>query len=263
MSRLKLTGCLTFWALACHGADPLALPEGRIVDLSYAFDAETVFWPTEEGFILEPGFAGVTEQGYWYAANRFRSAEHGGTHVDAPIHFARHGQPVDEIPLDRLMGEAVLIDVSDRCRNDPDYRIARDDLLEWERREGAIPQAAIVLLRTGYGAHWPDRRRYLGTDERGAEAVAKLRFPGLHPDAARWLVEARAVKAVGLDTASIDRGSSRRFETHGVLAAHDVPIFENLANLDVLPARGFLTIALPMKIRGGSGGPLRIVALAP
>jgi kynurenine formamidase len=249
-------------SLGC-GPPPAGLPAGRLVDLSHPFDADTIFWPTESGFALETGFAGRTQQGYWYAANRFRTAEHGGTHVDAPIHFGEGRRSVDELPLEQLVGAALLVDVSARCGDDPECLVSRDDLAAFERAHGRIPDDAIVLLRTGWGARWPDRARYLGTAERGAQAVPELRFPGLDPEAARLLSGERRVRAVGIDTASIDRGSSVLFESHQILAAHDIPAFENLARLDELPPTGFSVIALPMKIRGGTGGPLRAVALVP
>jgi len=238
-------------------------PVGRIVDLTHAFDSETIFWPTEEGFVLEKGNEGVVEQGYYYAAHRFRTAEHGGTHIDAPIHFHADRWTVDEIPLDRLVGPAILVDVSDRCEIDPDHRVSVADLETWEKQHGQIPAASIVLIRTGFGRFWPDRKAYLGTDERGAPAIAKLHFPGLHPDAARWLIAERQIHAVGLDTASIDHGPSKQFEAHRALFEANVPAFENLAGLDELPATGFTVVALPIKIRGGSGGPLRAIAILP
>jgi kynurenine formamidase len=158
------------------------------------------------------------------------------------------------------MGTAVLIDVTRQCAANPDYQILPADFQNWERRNGRIPSGAIILLRTGFGRYYPDRGKYLGTEERGAEAVAKLHFPGLHPDAARWLTTQRSIKAIGLDTASIDYGQSKLFESHRILFAQNVPAFENVANLDRLPLRGFHITALPMKIKGGSGGPLRIIA---
>ena len=236
---------------------------GQIIDLTHAFDSETIFWPTEEGFVLEKGIEGVAEQGYYYAAHRFRTAEHGGTHIDAPIHFHAERWTVDEIPLDRLVGSAVLVDVSDRCAKDPDHRASVADFEAWENQHGRIPSASIVLIRTGFGRFWPDRKAYLGTDERGASAVEKLHFPGLHPDAARWLIAERQIRAVGLDTASIDHGPSKQFETHRALFEASVPAFENLAGLDELPPTGFTVVALPIKIRGGSGGPLRAIAILP
>jgi kynurenine formamidase len=263
VSRRGLAALCALAALVgCRHAEP-AFPDGRVVDLTHDFAADTIFWPSEKGFELERGFEGETAGGWWYAAHRFRSAEHGGTHVDAPVHFAREGASVDALPLERLLGPALRIDAREACARDRDHRIATAELLAWEDEHGPIPAGSIVLLHTGFAARWPDREAYLGTAERGAEAVAHLHFPGLHPRAAAWLVSERRVAAVGIDTASIDHGPSREFESHRVLAAAGVPAFENLANLEQLPARGFAVVALPMKIRGGSGAPLRVAAIVP
>jgi kynurenine formamidase len=238
-----------------------AIPAGTIIDLSYAFNATTVYWPTAEAFKLEKDFEGNTEQGYYYSAYRYSAAEHGGTHIDSPVHFAKGAHSVDQIPLGQLWGPGVLIDVTGQCAGNSDYLITESDFKNWEQRHGKIAPGTIVLLRTGFGKFYPDRKRYLGTDQRGASAVADLHFPGLHPDAARWLTRNRRIKAIGLDTASIDYGQSKLFESHRTLFANNIPAFENVANLDKLPATGFTIIALPMKIEGGSGGPLRIVAV--
>jgi kynurenine formamidase len=205
----------------------------------------------------------VTEGGYYYAANNFFSAEHGGTHIDAPIHFAKGRRTVDQIPLDQLTGAAVVVDVSAAATKDADYQISTADFEQWEREHGRIPDRTIVLFRTGFSKRWPDAQQYLGTSERGAAGVAKLHFPGLHPDGARWLVENRSIDAVGIDTASIDRGQSTQYESHRILTDRDIPAFENLANLDRLPEVGAYIVALPMKIGGGSGGPLRAMAILP
>jgi kynurenine formamidase len=233
---------------------------GTIVDLTHAFDAETIYWPTAGGFVLESVAHGVTDKGYFYAANRFCAAEHGGTHLDAPIHFAEKGRAADAIPIEQLIGAGVKVDVSERCAKDRDYRVSVADLTAWEIRNGRIPAGAIVLLQTGWSKRWSDRTAYLGTSRTGAEAVAELHFPGLHPEAARFLAQSRAIKAIGIDTASIDYGQSTLFESHVILFAADVPAFENVAELDKLPVKDFVVAALPMKIKGGSGGPLRIVA---
>jgi kynurenine formamidase len=240
---------------------PATLPLGRIVDLTYAFDANTVYWPTAEQFKLETDFEGITVKGYYYSAYRYSAAEHGGTHLDSPVHFAKGHYTVDQLPLQQLMGAAIVIDVTKQCAANPDYLVSVADFEDWENRNGKIEAGTIVLLRTGYGKYYPDRKKYLGTDERGAAAVAKLHFPGLDPAAARWLTQNRSIKAIGLDTASIDYGQSTLFETHRTLFEKNIPAFENVANLDQLPVKGFSVIALPMKIKGGSGGPLRIVAL--
>jgi kynurenine formamidase len=237
------------------------LTTARIVDLTHAFDSQSVYWPTAEAFKLETDFEGMTDKGYFYSAYRYSAAEHGGTHLDSPVHFAKGRHTVDQIPLQQLMGAAIVIDVTQQCATNADYQVSVADFQNWERRHGRIARGTIVLLRTGFGKRYPDRAQYLGTDERGAEAVAKLHFPGLDPEAARWLTQNRSIKAIGLDTASIDYGQSTLFESHRTLFENNIPAFENVANLDQLPLKGFSVIALPMKIKSGSGGPLRIVAL--
>jgi len=236
-------------------------PTRKIVDLTYSFDAESVYWPTAETFKLETDAEGMTENGYYYSAYRYSAAEHGGTHLDAPVHFAKGRNSVDQIPVDQLTGAGLVLDVTKQCAGNADYLISVADFQDWEKKNGEIPVGSIVLLRTGFGRFYPDRRKYLGTDERGAAAVAKLHFPGLDPEAARWLTQNRSIKAIGLDTASIDRGQSTMFESHRTLFEKNVPAFENVANLDQLPVKGFTIVALPMKIKGGSGGPLRIIAM--
>jgi len=230
------------------------------IDLTHDLSSEAVFWPTAEPFSMTTDFEGMTDKGYYYSAYSFSTAEHGGTHIDAPVHFAKGANHVDEIQLDQLIGDAVVIDVSREVTQDRDHLVSLADLRGWEVRHGEIPPDSIVLLRTGFGQFWPDAEKYLGTSLRGAEGVAQLSFPGLDPKAAAWLVQEREVKAVGIDTASIDFGQSTQFETHVTLMTQNVPVFENVANLDQLPPTGIYVIALPVKIKGGSGGPLRIIA---
>ncbi len=236
------------------------LSGGEWVDLSHDFAADTVYWPTAEPFKLETVAAGVTEKGYYYSAYQFCAAEHGGTHIDAPVHFAEGHNSVDQISLDRLICPAINVDVRAKASANRDYQVNVADFQLWEARNGRVPDDSIVLLQTGWSQYWPDRARYLGTDKRGDEAVAELHFPGLSPEAARWLTEKRRIKAIGLDTASIDYGQSQLFETHRILMGENIPAFENVTNLDRLPEKVAMVIALPMKIRGGSGGPLRIAA---
>jgi kynurenine formamidase len=238
------------------------LAQASIIDLTHSFDSETVYWVTAKEFALDTVAFGQTPKGYFYSANNFEAAEHGGTHIDAPIHFAKNTQSVDEIPLEKLIGTAIKIDVRENALDNPDYQITVEDFKNWETEEGGkIPSGAIVLLQTGYSKFYADKLKYLGTDQRGEEAVAKLHFPGLSPEAASWLIESRSISAIGLDTPSIDYGQSQLFESHVLLLGENIPAFENLTNLDQLPPSGFSVIALPMKIKGGSGGPLRIVAL--
>ena len=249
--------------LAPSPATVVTLPAGELVDLSHTYDAHTIFWPTAETFALQKVADGETPAGFYYAANNFSGSEHGGTHIDAPVHFARGHQTVDRIPLQSLIAPAVVVDVSQESAANADYQVSVDDLTVFEQVNGRIPDGSIVLFKTGYANRWPNTAAYLGTAERGAAAVAKLHFPGLHPDAAKWIVANRGVKAVGIDTASIDFGQSTLYESHQTLYARDIPALENVASLDRLPPTGALLIALPMKIGGGSGAPVRIVAVVP
>lgn len=254
MLTLLMSGC---------ASQTTPLSGGRWIDLTHSFSDKTLYWPNADHFKLETVFDGTTSKGYHYSANRYMAAEHGGTHMDAPIHFAAGGLTVERVPVDRTIGPAVVVDVSARVESNRDYLIGPADFDAWEKLHGRIPDHAMVLLRTGFDRYWPDPVKYLGTAERGDAAIAKLHFPGLAPEGARWLTEQRHPKAVGLDTASIDDGQSTLFESHRIFAADNIAIFENLTNLGSLPAVGAMVFALPMKIEGGSGAPLRAVAWNP
>ena len=230
---------------------------GEWIDLSYDFSDKTLYWVEADGFKKETVAEGQTDKGYFYSAYKFCAPEHGGTHLDAPRHFAEGRQTVDEVPLDKLIGAAVKIDVSAKTSANRDYQISVEDITNWETQNGVILENTIVLFQTGYGKFWGDRKQYMGT-----EGDAK-HFPGLGKEAAQWLIQNRKIKAVGIDTASIDYGASATFDTHVALMTQNVSAFENVANLDKLPAKGATIIALPMKIKGGSGAPLRIVAFIP
>ena len=247
---------------ACSPESDVAARNGdaRIVDLTHAFGEDTIYWPTDtRGFRLEQLASGRTEAGFYYSANAFCTAEHGGTHLDAPIHFHEEGRAVDEVPLDDLVGPGVVIDVTAETSGDPDYRLTRAAVERHESKNGAIPHGAIVLLRTGWSDRWPDARAYLGDDTPGD--ASNLSFPGYGEDAATFLVDERGVRVLGVDTASIDYGRSSDFAVHRITAAQGVAGLENLTNLGELPETGFTVIALPMKIAGGSGGPVRVIAM--
>jgi kynurenine formamidase len=245
-----------------NAAQSLDLTRYRLIDLTHAFGARTLYWPTSpSGFRLDRLTFGQTPGGYFYAAYAFSTPEHGGTHLDAPIHFAENGMTTDRVPLEQLVAPAVVIDASAKAAADPVYRLTREDVLAFERRHGRIDRGTIVLLRTGWSRRWPDRQAYFGDATPGD--ASKLRFPSYGTDAAELLVRDRAVAALGADVASIDYGPSTDFMVHRIAAAANVPGFENLTRLEELPPTGAIVIALPIKIEGGSGGPLRAIALVP
>lgn len=258
-------GCIlaTLPAGAASPRPPLVnLSNARVVDLTHAFDEHTLYWPTApSAFKLERLHHGRTDAGFFYSANAFCTPEHGGTHMDAPVHFAEKGWSLDQVPVDRLIAPAVVIDVVRQAAAEPDYVLTRDDVLAWEKRNGRVPAGAIVLLRTGWGSRWPDKKRYLGDDTVGD--ASKLHFPSYGREGAELLVKERRAAALGVDTASIDHGPSRDFIVHQIANAANVPGLENVAHLEEVPEAGAWIIALPMSITGGSGGPLRIVALIP
>jgi kynurenine formamidase len=237
------------------------IDESKIVDLTYSFDEKTVYWPTAKPFQWEKESWGRSAGGYWYTAARYAASEHGGTHLDAPIHFGEGRLAADEIPISRLVGPAVVIDISEAAAKNADYRLSVDDIASWEKANGQMPDNSIALVRSGWGKFWPDRKRYLGTDAPGD--TANLHFPGISREAAEFLAKRRKIDGVGIDTASIDHGPSKDFIAHQILNGANIYGLENVANLDRLPAKGATLVALPMKIKGGTGGPVRIIAITP
>lgn len=243
-------------------ATPLDLRSLEMVDLTHALNAQTLFWPTSpSSFELNRLSYGKTPGGWFYAANAFCTPEHGGTHLDAPIHFDSTGVTVDRVPLEQLIAPAVVINVTDSTARNADYRLSAGDVQAFEKRHGRIPAGAIVIMRTGWETRWPDRKAYFG--DATPNDASNLHFPSFGAEAARLLVEERKVAGLGLDTPSIDFGPSKDFIVHRIAAARNVVGLENLRGLGSLPAVGAMVIALPIKIEGGSGGPMRAIALVP
>ena len=242
--------------------DADAVAGWRLIDLSHAYGGDTLYWPTDtKGFALDTLAEGMTDAGYFYAAKEFATAEHGGTHLDAPVHFAEGGDDVASIPLDRLILPGIVVDVSASAAADPDYLVTAGDVLAWEGEHGTVPAGSAVLIRTGWASRWPDALAYLGDDTPGD--ASNLHFPGVGEDAARLLLEERGIGLLGIDTASVDYGQSTDFIVHQIGGAAGVPNLENVGDLSEVPETDFLLAALPMKIEGGTGAPVRIVALVP
>lgn len=254
-----LIACCAVCLYACQSSQ--LKEQSNWIDLTYTLDSTTLFWPNNQsGFEHQVDFKGKTKLGFYYTSYKICTPEHGGTHLDAPIHFAEGKQTVDQIPLSQLTGKGVLIDVSKKALSNKDYQISISDIEEWEKNNGQIPNQSILLFRTGYGKYYPNRLQYFGTELKGDTAIPFLHFPSIDPKTTEWLINNRTIKAVGIDVASIDYGQSKDFKTHQILLSKNIPAFENLANLNLLSEKNLEIIALPMKIGEGSGAALRIIA---
>lgn len=239
---------------------PMIAKSYEIVDLTYPFNAETIYWPTAKGFELKKIFSGMTEGGYFYSGNTFCAPEHGGTHLDAPIHFSRRGKTVDQLSLEQLAGPVIVLDLRDKVGNNSDYLIPPQDIKEWEKNHQKITNENIVLFLTGWGRFWGDKKRYLGTDIFGD--VQNLHFPGLSEEASRYLAK-KNIKGVGIDTPSLDRGASKDFMAHRILLGKNIYGLENVAHIEKLPFVGATLYVAPMKIEKGTGAPARVFAVVP
>ena len=236
-------------------------PGRTMLDMTYPLDEAAIFWPTAKPFSLTKVGWAVAENGRWYASNEFAASEHGGTHADAPIHFAAGGRTIGQVPLEEWVGPAVKVDVTAKCDADRDYLLTAEDLKAWEKENGRIPDGAWVIMYTGVGTrYYPDRKKVLGTEKTGAEAIPELSFPGFSPESVDFLVKERALRGIAIDTPSIDRGKSAAFEAHQIVCGAGRLALENIANLDRLPTTGATLYVIPMLIKDGTGGPARVFA---
>lgn len=242
---------------ALAGAQPLDLTRYRLVDLTHEVSERGPAWPGSRApFKLDTLTATPTT-----AMFRLQLNEHFSTHLDAPRHAAGTGWTNEQIPLDRLVAPVVVIDVAAQATRNADYALTPADIAAHEARHGRIPPGAAVLLRTGWARHWGNDPRYFGAVADGARTV--LHFPSFGVEAARLLATERRVALLGVDSPSTDIGSAPSFAVHAILGQANVPALENLADLSSLPATGATLLALPIKTAGGSGGPVRVVALVP
>ncbi|HJO04087.1 MAG TPA: cyclase family protein [Acidobacteriota bacterium] len=232
----------------------------RLVDLTHSLSPDSLYWPNGEPFEHERQGWEFDADGNWYAMARFSTPEHLGTHLDAPIHFSAAGWTSAQIPHERFLGPAVVVDISDRAAADIDSTLQPSDLEAWEARHGDIPESSILLVRTRWSERWPNWNAYYGSDD--AFDTASLHFPGVSAEAAQAIVD-RGVVGVGIDTASIDPGNDVAFSAHRVLAAANIFNLENLTGLDALPESGAILLALPIKITDGTGGPARVLGVVP
>ena len=257
--RTFFVGCILAVTvlLFAHRHAGAAQPLGftSVVDLTHAFSAQVpTFEPSDKSPFQAKTLATVAKEGYFL--REFCMPEHFGTHLDAPAHFVGGLWTVDQIPPERLVSPLVVIDAIAEAKANADYQIAVEDIAKWEHLHGEIPPNAVVIANTGWDSRWNSAGAYRNADAKGVK-----HFPGYSREAAKFLVEGRKVNGLGIDTLSIDYGPSTDFPVHQYTMAHSIYHLENVANLDRVPASGALVVAAPIKLEGGSGGPVRILAL--
>lgn len=236
----------------------------KLLEMTYPYDEDTIYWPTAKPFKLNKVSWGISDGGWWYASNEYSASEHGGTHADAPIHFAKNGRTIDQIPLQEWIGPAVKIDVTGKCEKNRDYLLTVQDIKSWEKKQGKIPDGAWIIMYTGIDTkYYPNKKEVLGTDKTGEDAIPELSFPGFSPDSVEFLIKERNITGIAIDTPSIDYGKSKEFKVHQILFAADKLALENIANLDKLPSVGAMLYVIPMLIRDGTGSPARVFAILP
>lgn len=236
----------------------------RILDMTYTFCEDSIYWPTGKSFKSKKVFRGINDRGHWYASNDYSANEHGGTHVDAPIHFAQNGRTIDQVPLQEWIAPAVKIDVTKQCAGNRDYRLQVKDIKDFEKKFGRIPDRAWVIMYTGIGTRfYPDKEKVLGTTKTGKKALNYLSFPGFSVESVRFLLKERNITGIAVDTPSIDYGKSKDFPVHLLLCGANKLAIENIANLDKLPCIGAVLYAIPMNIKNGTGAPARVFAILP
>ena len=269
--RMQLNTRTSFFTLALISVmlfaattSSFAAPKEKLVDMTFPFSEESIYWPTDKPFTPTVVFKGISDGGYWYASNQYAASEHGGTHVDAPIHFSEQGRTIGQIPLQEWIGPAAKIDVTNKSLSNRDYQLTVEDILAWEKKHGRIPQGAWVIMQSGIdGRFYPNRKEVLGTEKTGKAAVAELHFPGFSPEAVAFLLAKRTITGIAIDTPSIDPGSSKDFKVHQELCNAQKLALENIANLEKIPESGALLYVIPMFIKNGTGAPARVFAELP
>ena len=258
-NRILITACVLIASFASgqeHAAPAQRITFSKVVDLSHTLNESTPVYEETSQSPYKAKTVATFEKDHYFA-REICLPEHFGTHLDAPAHFARGQWTLDQIPPERLVAPVFVIDVSDPVKGNPDYQVTAADITTWEQQHGRIRPGSVVIVRTGWNSRWNSSKDY-----RNADAKGTMHFPGYSLEAAKLLV-AHGVFGLGIDTLSIDYGPSADFPVHQYTLAHKLYHLENVANLEGVPAVGATIIAAPMKLEGGSGSPVRIIALVP
>ncbi|MBR3121792.1 MAG: cyclase family protein [Oceanobacillus sp.] len=239
----------------------------EVVDLTHVLNEETPVISLPDPFVDTKGF--VIEQiskyddnGPFFYWNNISLGEHCGTHFDAPVHWisGKDHQTVDQIHVKKLIGEACVIDIKKKCQEDPDYCLTIEDIKEYEKKYGEISAHSWVLIYTGWGEYIDDHDKFFNIGEDGQPHT-----PGTTVEAAKFLANERNILGVGVETVGTDAGIAATFSTpfpnHYYMHEANKYGLASLTNLDKISPRGSILIASPLKIEGGSGSPMRVLAL--
>jgi kynurenine formamidase len=257
---------LALVAVACggsstsSGSSPAAAQKtiaySRVVDLSHVVSPKIPLWPGDPHVIFTV-VATMAKDGYYL--REFAIGEHSATHMNAPNSFiSGNTEAITSYPAQQRVVPAVVIDARKQCASDADYQLTRQDVADWETTNGRIAPGSFVIMLTGWEDKWSDPKAFINQDAKG-----NLHFPGFAKATTMWLVSARQIAGVGIDTHGVDPGSDTSYATNTEMAkTHNIAI-ECMANLDQLPPKGATLILAPLQLRNGSGAPMDIVALVP
>jgi len=241
--------------LACGGIEGGLISYSRVIHLSHVIDTDIPQWQGDPPVEFET-VAELYKDGYYL--RRFSMGEHSATHINAPNSFHLDGVGIDEYSAQSLVVPAVVIDIREKALGNSDYTLCVEDILAWEQRYGEIPTGSVVLLYTGWQEKWWDKNAFFNQDAQGS-----IHFPGFSSDATRFLVEERQIAGVGIDTHGVDSGQDTTFATNRLVLERQGIVLENLTNLDQLPPTGATLAIGVLRLRGGSGSPVGVLAFVP
>jgi kynurenine formamidase len=257
---------LVLGATSCGGSSPApgasaaasqqTIAYSRVVDLSHVVSPKIPLWPGDPHVVFKV-VATMAKDGYYLRS--FTIGEHSATHMNAPNSFlSGNTQAITSYSAQQRVVRAVVIDVRGKCAADADYQLTKQDVLDWEAKNGQIAPGSFVIMFTGWQDRWNDPKAFINQDAKG-----DLHFPGFAKATTMWLVSARQIAGVGIDTHGVDPGSDTSYATNTEMATTHKIAIECMANLDQLPPKGATLILAPLQLQDGSGSPMDIIALVP
>ncbi|WP_101772300.1 cyclase family protein [Peptostreptococcus faecalis] len=232
------------------------MENSKWVDLSYKFDEETPHWSGFDKMEIETVFDFDTEN---YKAQKYNVITQYGTHIDAPCHFVPGKRSMDQIPLEEMVLPLCVIDKSDVVKENNDYALTVEDILEWEKEYGKIPEKAFVAFRSDWSKRDPETLDNL--DEQGNK-----HYPGWKKEAVEFLIKERNITAIGHETSDTDAPEDQKehgFAAEYYLLEQDKYQIELLRNLDQCPPVGSIIFCTFLNVTDGVGFSARCFALCP